>query len=203
MNIIQFWIIDSIVKAHDSHVMLEAPADHEPLFASPSDDEDDGGHVPYDIENPRTPSPLRSFPTNTSHSLGKSDALDILPGDDVKSTLGPTDHHSYPPSLASSFASTSTRATSPKPAKNLIKAANRRRNATTPRSARTPSDSHSILQPQPRIPQIASAAKSLELEIRDPTADVWSDSWDDSGDWTDGGAKVGILDSPTTVRATT
>ncbi|KAF8338547.1 vacuolar membrane protein-domain-containing protein [Amanita rubescens] len=207
MNIIQFWIIDSIVKAHDSHVMLEATtdsqrADHEPLFASPSDDEDDGGHVPYDIENPRSPSPPRSFPTNRrSHSLGKSDALEILPGDDVKSTHGPTDHHSYPPSLASSFASTSTRATSPKPAKNLIKAANRRRNATTPRSAHTPSDSHSILQPQPRIPQIASAAKSLELEIRDPTADVWSDSWDDSGDWTDG--KVETLDSSTTVRSAT
>ena len=201
MNIIQFWITDSIVKAHHSHVMLEAttdsrPADHEPLFASPSDDEDDIDQVPYDIENPRTPSPPRS-----SRSLSKSDALDILPGGDAK----PTDQHSYPPSLASSFASTSTRATSPKPAKNLIKAANRRRNATTPRSAHTPLDPPSILQPQPRIPQIASAAKSLELEIRDPTADGWSDSWDDPGVWADGGAKAsGTLHSSTTVaRATT
>lgn len=211
MNILQFWFIDSIVKAHHHNVRLDAATDsqvdHEPLFRSSSDDEDQGGHVRHDIENPRPHSPSRTFPINTSLSLDKSNALDMLsseqiPGD-ARSILSHTDHHSYPPTLASSFASTSTREASPKSARNLLKATNRRRNTTTPYNTYTHSDSHSILQPQPRIPQIASAAKSLELEVRDPIVDGWSDSWDESGDWTDDGAKAGTLDSATTVHATT
>jgi hypothetical protein len=208
MNILQFWFIDSIVKAHHHNVRLDAaadsqPADHEPLFRSSSDDDDEGGHVRHDIENPRPHTPSRAFSINTS----PSNALDILPSEHIsaeaRSIISHTDHHSYPPSLASSFASTSTRATSPKPARSLLKAANRRRNTTTAYSASTLSDSHSIHQPQPRIPQIASAAKSLELGVSDPTVDSWSDSWDESGDWTDHGTKAGTLNSATTVHATT
>lgn len=63
MNVMQFWLIDSIVKDQESHSGLSLPIsaqgtphdqDREPLFrASESDDEDDTSSRPkHDIENP-------------------------------------------------------------------------------------------------------------------------------------------------------
>ncbi|KAG1873573.1 vacuolar membrane protein-domain-containing protein [Suillus subalutaceus] len=59
MNILQFWLIDSIVKASSSSAELPTNSprmsdvhDREPLFHAPEDDEDD---VHCDIENPQLP----------------------------------------------------------------------------------------------------------------------------------------------------
>lgn len=67
MNVVQFWLIDSIVKAHDPPLSLDddlsgrgsSDGTREPLFqADGSDEEDEGvdesGSTPskYDIENP-------------------------------------------------------------------------------------------------------------------------------------------------------
>ncbi|KAF8622193.1 hypothetical protein AX15_007302 [Amanita polypyramis BW_CC] len=212
MNILQFWFIDSIVKADHNNVMLDSTADfqhieRESLFDVPSDDEGEGGvYAHRDIENLRPVPPSRSLSMATGDSLDRADTIQVLP-DEQKSidTQSVHDQHSYPPSLSGSYASTSTTGTSPKPAKNLLKLANRRRNSTNLHGTRTPSDSHSIHQPQPRIPQITPAAKSLELEVRDPSTDDWAGSWDESSDWTNDGVKNRALeswDSTTSIRAT-
>jgi hypothetical protein len=69
MNILQFWLIDSIVKASGQSDSLALPEsgtsqDREPLFrASESDDEDDDtiGRPKYDIENPPPQSESRDI----------------------------------------------------------------------------------------------------------------------------------------------
>lgn len=71
MNIMQFWLIDSIVKANEQSAPLALPdtalpQDREPLFrASESDNEDDDDDSPinrkYDIENPKSRSHSRDI----------------------------------------------------------------------------------------------------------------------------------------------
>lgn len=124
MNILQFWLIDSIVKASSGPVALEADVeeiatahpDREPLFNAPSDDEDDDDHHhrrlrrPGDLEN--------QLDRHTDHSsLGsptKSYATTGIttPDDDERKSLNykpvteePVESHSYPPSLSNSFTS--------------------------------------------------------------------------------------------------
>ena len=69
MNVLQFWLIDSIVKAHTQPLALtdDTPrldardGDREPLFRADSSDEDEtadeSGSTPpkYDVENPEPP----------------------------------------------------------------------------------------------------------------------------------------------------
>lgn len=199
MNILQFWSIDSIVKAHHNNVMLDSTTDiqREPLFGVPGDDDDDDDnpHAPHDIENPRPRSRTQSL-TEVDVSGDESDTLDILPADQKSiDTKSQADSHSYPPSLSGSLASTSTMPASPKPAKNLLKLASRRRNNTaTANGTPTPTHSHQIYHPQPRIPQVASAAKSLEKEVRNPSIDSWGE-WGETGDWPDEDRKDTVLDN--------
>ncbi|KAG1891967.1 vacuolar membrane protein-domain-containing protein [Suillus subluteus] len=111
MNILQFWLIDSIVKASSSSAELPTNSprmsdvhDREPLFHAPEDDEDD---VHCDIENPQLP--YIRMPTG-------DDAETIVASEDSKgkfsestspssifqsttpSSLVP---HDYPPSVGS------------------------------------------------------------------------------------------------------
>ena len=80
MNVIQFWLIDSIVKASDgdwNHSRVDAntlnssDADREPLFHAPNDDDDDDDDAPRvrpdDIEAQRRPSD-RSGASSFSYS---------------------------------------------------------------------------------------------------------------------------------------
>ncbi len=59
MNIIQFWLIDSIVKASSAISLDSASSDpnddehQQPLFGASSDDEDEEAYKPGDIENQR------------------------------------------------------------------------------------------------------------------------------------------------------
>lgn len=131
MNILQFWLIDSIVKSSPAASVAlptvtprssadgEHEHEHEPLFRASSDDEDDEGAFParHDIENPRLRSRSRSVDTDrlmpdASKSLGSetSTAVGSSPGSpkgpkpiDIKHDAEP---HAYPPSLAGSSVST-------------------------------------------------------------------------------------------------
>jgi hypothetical protein len=112
MNILQFWLIDSIVKAtQQPAVALDSEEGHdsdvrEPLFraSEDDDDDDDAGERPRDIESarPRPPSrtPSKTSGTGDEH---KSTAT-ITPGASTSSTPGTSSRagasfamHAYPP----------------------------------------------------------------------------------------------------------
>lgn len=204
MNILQFWLIDSIVKAsaHQASVALPADSernsvdeDTEPLFRTSEDDDDEDGR-PHDIENPptiprsrsiskdrpasREPEEPKSSATSSATASGSitPKALDMGPNAVAM--------HAYPPSLASSWASSST----------------------PPRSSRSPSSRGTSLSPQSRAHR-RSPPPSLSLHPRSPQPLVYNPSdklsahnhhsdgaddhdekewasWDDDGnDWAD------------------
>lgn len=111
MNILQFWLVDSIVKASSSSVEISTDSprmsdvhDREPLFRASEDEEDD---VRCDIENPRLP--YIKVPTGddaetvvaSEASKGKfsetSSPLSIL----QSTTPSSLTLHDYPPSIGS------------------------------------------------------------------------------------------------------
>jgi len=107
MNILQFWLIDSIVKA-GSKVSLDednsdvyGTQDREPLFRAPSDDEDDDDYRLPDAEDARPHPPERHKSIQEYALAGANSSED-------------TGDHSYPPSLSRS---TSSGSLTPKPAK--------------------------------------------------------------------------------------
>ncbi|KAJ7853881.1 vacuolar membrane protein-domain-containing protein [Mycena leptocephala] len=108
MNILQFWLIDSIVKASGVALDLDAPdpLDREPLFRAPHDDGDDDddatSYAQHDIE---------SHPHLTTRSLSPSSTHPMEPKSSGSSTPGqPVEIHAYPPSIASSSSSSSPEA---------------------------------------------------------------------------------------------
>lgn len=198
MNIVQFWLIDSIVKA--SAVIPVAlgegtEADREPLFGVPSDDEDDGPSLGRrDLENQRPSNQSRSSSGSLAPSRTKSYSTGTTTPDEYKtgeSAFDPiTDQHSYPPSLSSSFASSSTMSEpqAPKEAKNLLKKS-KRRNAPSPLyipassqpAINSPQQPLTVPVTVPRIPSPALQAKHEVLVATEP--DNWTESWDDSEEW--------------------
>lgn len=146
MNIVQFWLIDSIVKA--STVALAAPdssprhsADREPLFeARDEDDEDDNGlahshHRRHDIENPPTSSSrTRSIISRKGSMIDERKNLSS-----GASTVGSNeqDEHDYPPPESTSpksSGSSTVRPTSRSPAPK------RRRSPPPPLRLRNPTE---------------------------------------------------------------
>jgi len=77
MNILQFWLIDSIVKAHTPPLALtddssRLSGDREQLFQADDSDEEDetvdesgSTHSKYDVENPEPPTATRA--TSVTH----------------------------------------------------------------------------------------------------------------------------------------
>lgn len=206
MNVLQFWLIDSIVKASDaSSVALDSntpdafDADREPLFAAPPDDDDDDHHHGHaDLENQRN-TQLDSVPITTHDKLyaHSNTTLD----EEYKSHAGTSEHnsdaHSYPPSLSSSLSSNSTSFDSkvPKEAKNLLKKANRR-------APPAPLNIHPMTQPAVNSPQLSAAPVTVPrtpmATIRKPSVvaaviqDDWAETWDDHDD--DWAHKIGEED---------
>ncbi|KAG5648755.1 hypothetical protein DXG03_000102 [Asterophora parasitica] len=190
MNVLQFWLIDSIVKASSKSALAldddasdSSPQDREPLFRAPSDDEDD--HNPYrasDIENapshrhPRSRSPTRQ---HDKSQTGNSTPEEYKSG--ASSSADEPSDHAYPPNPAKG----SSRSATPKPAKNLLKKANKRRAAPAPLSLQpnhVPAvNSPGVLaMPQPLAPQ----QQSLPVrKVETVEQDAWADTWDDSDDW--------------------
>ncbi|KAF9006665.1 vacuolar membrane protein-domain-containing protein [Cyathus striatus] len=110
MNILQFWLIDSIVKASSAtSLALDSdspdsihPQDREPLFNAPSDDEDDDGYRPRDVENRHAPRINRT--SSIESDEGSRDNSFTLAGsalDENKTRANSvTETHSYPPSCS-------------------------------------------------------------------------------------------------------
>ncbi|KAF9450677.1 hypothetical protein P691DRAFT_700883 [Macrolepiota fuliginosa MF-IS2] len=204
MNIVQFWLIDSIVKSSntlssDSSSPNAQDDEHrEPLFGVPSDDEDEEVYKPRDIENQRQD----RYSQSSTESRDKSFSTEISVPDEIKSlastsTSALRDEHSYPPSLSSSI----TSAESPndnlkviKPAKNLMK--KKRRGPPAPLfiqpnhhpAINSPQPSAAPLEvPGPKTP-IQPAKETHPPAIANQTgtqSDIteWAESWDDADDW--------------------
>ncbi|KIK67690.1 hypothetical protein GYMLUDRAFT_256533 [Collybiopsis luxurians FD-317 M1] len=194
MNILQFWLIDSIVKASQSPVALAADGPepdidhHEPLFRASSDEEDDDhSHQPhFDIENQRPRSRSPSSIHSRSHSQDKDVTFSDNPYESKSSGSSSraeaSDAHSYPPSLSSSVTSSSSMS-SIREASKLNK---KRRAPPAPLNLPKP-----ILQPiinSPSTPQKNAEAKATRNEsihqknapsVVDPSRDEWAESWDD------------------------
>jgi len=199
MNILQFWLIDSIVKASTpAWVALEGSPnishhpDREALFRTSSDDGDDGeDYRRRDVENQYSIPP--SLSRDASRHLHDKSFTGSSTPDEHKSTGGTSDQtidpHSYPPNLSSNIASTSSSSNkshgSPRPAHNLLKNAKRRpapaplsiRNAHTPavNSPGVPGSYHAV--PNATIPKIVHVPE-LSKE-----SEAWAETWEESEDW--------------------
>ena len=141
MNIVQFWLIDSIVKASTiAYTALDVESgpepDTAPLFDA-SDDEDDGH--PRRLSAPHSvisydPSTLNQGTTTTGRTTPED------PPRGAKSSPGSLDDHAYPPSLSSSMSSNASSAHDPqaqKAARNLMKKMQKRTHTTNPNSPLT------------------------------------------------------------------
>ncbi|KII95262.1 hypothetical protein PLICRDRAFT_208245 [Plicaturopsis crispa FD-325 SS-3] len=207
MNVLQFWLIDSIVKASaDSAVVLptnsrhDSYEDREPLFNAPEDDDgdDDHGSRPHDIENPPPRKSSRpashefdknddatlTFPSDGDHNKRSGSSTPSAPGD---SSLQSMATHAYPPSLSSSPSSSYT-ATSRHKSKSPSSKSLRR-------SKPPPAPLHlqSSAQPAVNSPDRLSSRINTQpppSQLPSPHHDDW-ENWEDSEDWAN---KVGEED---------
>ncbi|KAF5392925.1 hypothetical protein D9757_001231 [Collybiopsis confluens] len=192
-NILQFWLIDSIVKASQSSLALPADTEpdadvHEPLFsASSDDDDDDDNHArrPHlDIENrrPRSRSP-GSHSRSHSHSRDKLSTFSDNPYESKSSgsssrVEAASEAHSYPPSLSGSVASVSSVSISSM--REVGKSGNKKRRAP-PAPLNLPKPVvHSVVL-SPSTPQKEPVANPTAIKTiqRSNTLNKWDNSWSD------------------------
>lgn len=192
MNILQFWLIDSIVKASsvialDGNSLSHFDSEYrEPLFNS--DDEDDDAYNPGDLENQR----IRRLPLPSD---GQQDKSSDVNEHKSTSTSAIYDNHSYPPSLSSSITcvapSGNDHVKAIRPAKNLMK---KQRREPPPPLSIEPVGQPVINSSQVTTPP--SGAKTPEqqsVEVLSPTivrqrsaqgeTTEWADSWEDAEEW--------------------
>ena len=195
MNIIQFWLIDSIVKA-SAHGSVALPTDSprpsddpaaEPLFRGSTDDEDDDDTRPHDIENPPLPrsrsqskdSRAPSAPDENKSSLGASSTPTASGSGAVTPKILDSDSltastHAYPPSLAST-------STSPASSRQSSVSPPKRRRSPPPPLALQPIH-HSIHDGLPQVDTSVSDAHPVEDVVHDEKE--WA-AWDEQDDWVD------------------
>ena len=176
MNIVQFWLIDSIVKASSMAVSLDIEQGHdaEPLFQGGSDDEAD--------YRPSRPNSIH----RRSSSLSNSRRLDTLDDHSFvtniseimipKESNNHVDSHSYPPSLSGSLSSNVASSHEPKStriAKNLPKQAKRRNMGSTLAETPHPPGSSSLPRTPPQTIHMPSVSESAN----------WAETWDDADEW--------------------
>jgi hypothetical protein len=178
MNILQFWLIDSIVKASASEpVALDVESgdgydeDREPLFRAPEDSENDGAVARHDIENPSPPRRSRSKSRSLSNDKPVVSDSGLSTPEEIKTTGSTTpaaaaDRHEYPPSLSSSIASASTMES----AQSVREATKLNKKRPTLSAIRVSSANKTPLGTEPVVAE---------------HADEWGDSWEDSNDWAD------------------
>jgi len=195
MNVLQFWFIDSIVKASTG---AETPEDvehgtyhdHEPLFNVPPEDEDDDCSSRDYISDHRNS--RRSISSVDSRSYISHDDLsfvtDSTSRDEHKSVASASKPiggaHSYPPSSMSSNPTLAAGSKAPREAKNLVKKKKRHYPVSATEESFPPSISSSIaLESIPPTPSPKLLALSV-AKLQDPAE--WTDAWDDSNDWAKG-----------------
>ncbi|KAJ7639253.1 vacuolar membrane protein-domain-containing protein [Roridomyces roridus] len=192
MNILQFWIVDSIVKGSGVALDEDAPdpLDREPLFRAGDDDDDDtptNVHTQTDIEShPRTTRHARSLSPAGSESSDKLDKEPKHSNSSTPSTSRPMDIHAYPPNLSSSAASSaSSHAPVLREAKKLKP---KRRSPPSPLEILTVNQP-AVNSPGPTpnsAPAPARTPAPVPAPVPKPTPpeeESWGDSWDDGDDW--------------------
>jgi hypothetical protein len=180
MNVLQFWLIDSIVKASSGPVALEPDAedpmhpDNEPLFNASDDEDDDHRPRRGDIE-----SQLHTRPSHSSldtHTKSYTTGI-TTPDDDEHKSIEtaakgqPQDHHAYPPSLSSSFTSASSSSNTP-PRHQPTRNKHPTNSTSKPHPSRRPATPPHATHTNPTI----STPKDAGV------ADEWAVSWDDEDD---------------------
>lgn len=198
MNCLQFWLIDSIVKASapPSPVTLATGTprdsddrDREPLFRSSYDDEDDDNSArPHDLENQYLPSGS-SAQSIASKAAAGDESKSVADGSGSSAGESANHHgrtfsmHAYPPSLTNT-------STSPTSSRLSSKSPSRRRSPPAPllpRSPFTPAiNSPSCLPPtSAQIGKPPSQVKT-ELHMADTEGDTWDVQWENGDDdWAD------------------
>ncbi|KAJ8462124.1 hypothetical protein ONZ45_g18049 [Pleurotus djamor] len=193
MNILQFWLIDSIVKASNPSTSLELPPDsrgsldREPLFRSDSDDDDDAVGHSDDIESQRlrvrsrsrspsrTQGPRKASPPPSIVRENKSSGSNS-PSEGVELYTYPQHRDTTPTSSSSSDSISSLSG----------------RKSTKRRSPPSPLLIAPINQPAINSPQksaapisaVQSHARSNLPSISNTsTKNEWADSWHDADDW--------------------
>ncbi|KZT05614.1 uncharacterized protein LAESUDRAFT_750535 [Laetiporus sulphureus 93-53] len=206
MNVLQFWLIDSIVKSSQAAAVVlpsltprsSMDTDEEPLFNAPSDDESDDGNAvcpPHDIENPRPRSSScdhmqdesKSFRSGSATIVGSGSTTPAAKPVDIALSAGRGTPvaHAYPPSLSAS-SSTSPASSISARTKSLSPRPKRRRRSPPPALAL-----HTILSPAHAVPvngtPSALTPVPQEPELADSRAldeKGWA-GWGDQGvdDW--------------------
>lgn len=208
MNIMQFWLIDSIVKAsaHPASVALPSDsarnsldADQEPLFRASMDDEDEDPR-PHDVENPPSPPRSRSVsrdrlplileePKSSNASSATASASGSVTPKVIDMGSNSVAMHAYPPSLAST--STSPRSSRSPPSRGASRSPQLKiyRRSPPPRLS---------LHPRPPQPFAFGSHEGSPLpqqpprnhprDLADDHDEKWA-AWDDADadDWARGG----------------
>ncbi|KAI0355360.1 hypothetical protein OH77DRAFT_1424840 [Trametes cingulata] len=198
MNVLQFWLIDSIVKGSGNYAPLSLIADSprgsmdpdsEPLFRSSEDDSDDDDGLParrHDIENPRPISRSRSRDVNRLSGEPKSvssGTTTVIPSGSSTPMPKPIDtavaKHAYPPSHAGvspGMSPSSSISSSSSASSSLSRSKGRRRSPPPPLALRARKTSYPDIE-------ISRSAPPEEEEIPhdDEKWDAWGD--DDGDDW--------------------
>lgn len=207
MNIVQFWLIDSIVKAGgqtSSEPLGSATRtsyDREPLFRANSDDEDDDDDIrPNDIENPPThspstprdtlvpPTPAESKLSIQTQTLAGSSSSSPKSVDQIGKQMIAL--HAYPPPVGSTSTSpvSTTSLHSPDSSLSPNSAKSRRRSPPPPLTLSSRAGFPAVVV----TPQISTATpqhrSAVDTLAQDEKADWAAWGSDDGDDWAD---KVG------------
>jgi hypothetical protein len=199
MNVLQFWLIDSIVKASaavalppDSRRSSFDEQERESLFVASDSEDDSGGRPRYDIENPRSLSRSSSrshVHDNMKSHLSVSDESKSAGSSSSGMAIESRDSiamHAYPPSVASTstyHSSTPPTGGSPKPTRRAF----RRRSPPPPLRldppvlpAIGPSQVVPLLQPTKSTRSRDDGGKRA---ILDESNQKWTETWGDADDW--------------------
>lgn len=212
MNIVQFWLIDSIVKSnaesdsdvHPSSATSRHSYDREPLFNHNSDDDDDDDDDrPHDIENPPTYSPASSSghdhissstPAESKLSVPSSmtatgsggsspKAVDLARGQAIAM-------HSYPPVGSTSTSPVSSGSLHSRASSISPSSSKRRRRSPPPPLTLSPRAGFPkvVVTPQTQIQKPVAQKSVVDTLVQDEKADWAAWGEDATDDWAD---KVG------------
>ncbi|PCH40903.1 hypothetical protein WOLCODRAFT_117906 [Wolfiporia cocos MD-104 SS10] len=199
MNILQFWLIDSIVKSSQA-ASVALPSflpdeDVEPLFRASFDDDDNesGPLPPHDIENPRPRSMSRGCDTaDEPKSISSGSVTAAASGSSTPKAIDMATH-AYPPSLATSPGSSvgsrpaSLSMSSPPRAGSLSPQPKRRRREPPPALAlypmTPPARAVNAVSPAPASLGASKAETPGEQTVVGSHEKEWA--WEDDGeeDW--------------------
>lgn len=188
MNVVQFWLIDSIVKAQDHGSFVALPTetprhsfdeDEELLFQAPSDDEEDAHSLrSHDIENPPH---VRSLSKSSSlrepklpPSVGSTvTSGSVTPQDIETGGAQSIPMHAYPPS----------RGASPSSVSSGLSSSRRKRRSPPPPLSLSPRPSPIPSPAKTVIPQAEQQNPAVEAHIgvEDKEWAPWEDGEGD--DW--------------------